>query len=153
MTDSDAGETLTVSRTVPAPRQRVFKAWTTPSELKKWWSVGQGWKTPSAKIDLRVGGKFEIANEPEGGGAVMITGEYLVVDRPSKLSYTWVFPGEKTEESVVTVEFRDLGKRTEVVVTHSKASKGMLLQAIEGWDNALAGLEVYFGQMAVAANS
>ena len=150
---SEAGETLTVSRTIPAPRKRVFGAWTSPSELKKWWNIGEGWKTSSAEFDLRVGGKFSIANEPLGGGVVMITGEFLVVEPPSKLAYTWVFPGEKTEESMVTVEFRDLGKQTEVVVTHSKASKAMLLGAIEGWDAALVGLEVYLGRLAMGDNT
>ena len=98
----EPGESLTVSRTIPAPRARVFKAWTTPSEVKKWWSLGEGWKTPKAEVDLRVGGKLSIANEPEGGGAVTITGEFVLVEPPNKLVYTWVFPGEKTEESLIT---------------------------------------------------
>ena len=149
----EADETLTVSRTIPAPRTRVFKAWTTPSELTKWWTVGEGWKTPSAKVDLRVGGRFSIANEPLGGGALTITGEFLVVDPPNRLVYTWVFPGEKAEESMITVEFRELGNATEVVVTHSKASRAMLLQAIEGWDTALASLEVYLGRLAAASKT
>jgi uncharacterized protein YndB with AHSA1/START domain len=151
--EESPGETLTVTRTVPAQRKRVFRAWTRPAELKKWWSIGEGWKTSSAKVDLRVGGKFSIGNEPPGGGAVVITGEFLVVEPPSKLVYTWIFPGNTTEESMITVEFRDLGKQTEVVVTHAKASKAMLLEAIEGWDTALAGLEVYLGRLAAAGHN
>lgn len=153
MTEEKPPGDLTVSRTVPASRERVFRAWTTPSELKKWWTIGEGWKTPSAKVDLRVGGRFSIANEPLGGGAVVITGEFLVVEPPGKLSYTWVFPGTTTEESLITVEFRDLGKQTEVVVTHSKAPKAMLLEAIEGWDAALVSLEFYLGRLAATGHN
>jgi uncharacterized protein YndB with AHSA1/START domain len=148
-----SGETLTVSRTIPASRERVFKAWTTPAEVKKWWSIGDGWTTSSAKFDLRVGGKLSIGNEPAGGGTVLITGEFLVVERPSKLSYTWLFPGTPPDEGVVTVEFRDLGKQTEVVITHARASKEMLLGAIEGWNTALAGLEMYLGRIAIMGHS
>lgn len=83
----------------------------------------------------------------------MITGEFLVVEPPSNLSYTWVFPGEKTEESLVTVEFRDLGGQTEAVVTHSKASRAMLLEALGGWDTALASLEFYLGRLVAAGET
>ena len=141
--EGDSDETLAVSRIVPAPRNRVFRAWTKPSEVKKWWTIGEGWKTSSAEIDLRVGGKLSIGNEPLGGGAVVITGEFVVVEPPSKLVYTWLFPGSPPDEGLVTVEFRDLGLQTEVVVTHSRASKDMLLGAIAGWQAALEGLQIF----------
>ena len=147
------GETLRLSRTIPAPRERVFKAWTTPAEVKKWWSIGEGWTTSSAKFDLRVGGKLAIGNEPQGGGTVLITGEFTVVERPSKLEYTWLFPGSPPDEGLVTVEFHEFGKQTEVVITHSRASKEMLLGAIEGWNTTLASLEVYLGRISILGHS
>jgi uncharacterized protein YndB with AHSA1/START domain len=151
--EEDSTETLTVTRVVPAPRNRVFRAWTVPSELKKWWTIGEGWKTSSAEIDLRVGGTFSIGNEPLGGGAVVISGKFLVVEPPRKLVYTWLFPGSTPEASTITVEFRDLGPQTEVVVTHAGASKEMLLGAIAGWEAALAGLLLFLQRLPKTRNS
>jgi uncharacterized protein YndB with AHSA1/START domain len=141
--EPDSADTLTVSRVVPGVRTRVFRAWTKPSEFKQWWTLGEGWTTSSVEIDLRVGGKFSIGNESESGSDTTITGEFLVVEPPSKLVYTWRFPGAPPEPGTVTVEFHDLGPQTEVVVAHTKVSKEMLLGAIQGWDAALAGLIMF----------
>ena len=143
MTSPDPADTLTVSRVVPGKRNRVFRAWTKPSELKQWWTLGEGWTTSSVKVDLKVGGKFSFGNESESGGATTITGEFLVVEPPSKLVYTWRFPGAPPEAGTITVEFHDLGPQTEVVVTHTNVSKEMLLGAIQGWEAALASLIMF----------
>jgi len=95
------------------------------------------------EIDLRVGGKFSFGNESDTGALTTITGEFLVVERPSKLVYTWRFPGAPSESSTITVEFHDMGPQTEVVVTHTKVSKEMLLGAIGGWEAAIAGLIMF----------
>jgi uncharacterized protein YndB with AHSA1/START domain len=139
----DPAETLTVSRVVPGSRDRVFRAWTKAAEMKQWWTVGEGWTTSSVQIDLRVGGKFSIGNKSESGAATEITGEFLVVEPPNKLVYTWVFPGAPPEPSTITVEFHDLGAQTEVVVVHTKVSKEMLVGAIQGWEAALASLIMF----------
>jgi uncharacterized protein YndB with AHSA1/START domain len=133
-------ETLRIRKVIPAARERVFKAWIDPAQVKKWWSLGEGWKTPVAEVDLRVGGRFSIGNEPSGGGVVLITGEFLAVDPPDKLVYTWRFPGARPEESRVTVEFNDLGEQTEVVVTHEEIGQEMMEGAVSGWQDALENL-------------
>ena len=140
MTAEGASETLRVSRIVAAPKERVFRAWTEPSQVTKWWTIGEGWKTPFAEIDLRVGGKFSLGNRPAGGELVLITGEFLVVEPPDRLVYTWRFPGAEPAENRITVEFRGLGAQTEVVVTHEQASKEMAEGAALGWKAALEGL-------------
>jgi len=138
--EEDATETLRVSRIVPARKEMVFKAWTDPSQLKKWWCIGEGWTTPFAEVDLRVGGRIALGNQPLGGGTVVITGEFLRVEPPDRLVYTWRFPGARPEESVVTVEFNELGAQTEVVITHERSPKAMAPGAIAGWRTALEGL-------------
>ncbi|MDG6901223.1 MAG: SRPBCC domain-containing protein [Nitrososphaerota archaeon] len=145
--EGNPDRTFTVARVVPAPRETVFRAWTRPAELEKWWSIGEGWKTRSAEVDLRAGGKFSLLNEPLGGDAVMLTGEFLAVEPPQKLVYTWRFPGIGPKASTITVEFRDLGPQTEVAVTHAHASQEMIPGAIEGWEAALAGLLVFLSRL------
>ena len=136
-------ETLRITRVVDADKQRVFKAWTDPAQVKKWWKLGEGWTTPAVEVDLKVGGKISLGNAPSGGGLMVVTGEFLQIDAPDKLVYTMRFPGALPEESLVTVEFKDLGGQTEIIITQ-KMSEAMLDNAVAGWNAALDGLSNLF---------
>jgi uncharacterized protein YndB with AHSA1/START domain len=138
--ESDSFETIRVRKIVPARKDRVFRAWTEPSQVKRWWTLGEGWKTSFVDLDLRVGGRFTVGNEPVSGNPLVITGEFLVVQPPDKLVYTWRFQLPTPEETLVTVEFRSLGDETEVLVTHEHSSKEMGPSAVAGWNAALEGL-------------
>ncbi len=138
--ESGHTETIRVRKVVPAPKERVFRAWTEPSQVKRWWTIGDGWKTSSVDVDLRVGGRFTVRNEQAGGDPLLITGEFVVVQPPDKLVYTWRFQLPKPEDTLVTVEFRGLGDATEVFVTHEYSSKDMGPSAVAGWNAALEGL-------------
>ena len=91
-------------------------------------------------MDLRVGGRFIVENEPTQGTALLISGEFLVIQPPDKLVYTWRFHTPQPEDSVVTVEFRGVGEQTEVVVTHEYGSKDMGPSAMAAWTGALGSL-------------
>lgn len=116
-----AVQALIISRVVAGPRTDVFKAWTDPEELKRWWGP-PGFITPSAEIDLRAGGKYRIAMKPPDGEVMYVGGVYREVKRPEKLVYTWAWEedGGPGHESLVTVEFRDRDGSTEVIVTHER---------------------------------
>ena len=116
---TSAATTLHLTRTFAAPREKVFRAWTDPEELKRWWG-SEGYATPSAEVDLRVGGTYRLGMKKLPDGQVFyLTGTYREVRPPEKLVYTWRWEAEPDQgETLVTVEFRDLGKSTEVVVTH-----------------------------------
>jgi uncharacterized protein YndB with AHSA1/START domain len=143
--ESGHTETIRVRKVVPAPKERVFRAWTEPSQVKRWWTIGDGWKTSSVDVDLRVGGRFTVRNEQAGGDPLLITGEFVVVQPPDKLVYTWRFQLPKPEDTLVTVEFRGLGDATEVFVTHEHSSKDMGPSAVAGWNAALEGLASLLG--------
>jgi len=120
-TRTSSGEiTLQVRRTVAAARERVFRAWTDAEEFRKWWGP-PGYSTPSADIDLRAGGRYRIAMKSPGGEVLHLTGVFREVRPPDKLVYTWNWEGTRGEhmgETLVTVEFLDRGRSTEIVVTH-----------------------------------
>lgn len=115
--------TLHLRRTFPAPREKVFKAWTDPEELKKWWGP-EGYATPSATVDLRVGGKYRLGMMKLPDGEIFyLSGVYREVRPPERLVYTWRWEGntcaeDGVGETLVTVEFLDRGNATEVVLTH-----------------------------------
>ena len=128
----DVETTLTIRRTFAAPRDVVFRAWTEPDRLKEWWGVEESFSTPIAEVDLRVGGAYRLGMlAPGEDNPFVVGGIYKEVRRPEKLVYTWVWeggeePGPSTggahaadfREMLVTVEFNDLGRSTEVVLTH-----------------------------------
>ena len=116
---AEAETTLRLSRTFAARREKVFRSWTNPEELKKWWGP-DGYSTPSAEIDLRVGGKYRLGMMKLPKGDIFyLAGTYREVRPPEKLVYTWRWEAEpELGETLVTVEFHDRGSSTEVVLTH-----------------------------------
>ena len=112
------GEALGVRRTIAPPRQRVFEAWTTPTELKRWAGPGP-LVTPLAEVDLLVGGHYRIHMREPNGSEHRVSGVYREVDPPQRLVYTWSWENDpEMVESLVTVEFHERGDATEVVLRH-----------------------------------
>ncbi len=135
--------TLEVRRTIAAPREVVFRAWTEPEMLMKWWRVDAGWSTPIAEVDLRVGGRYRLGMlEPDKDGPYVVGGVYREVTPPDRLVFTWAWEGPgSAEETLVTVEFLDLGGTTEVVLTHQNfADQNMRDEHQKGWGGCLAQL-------------
>ena len=105
---------LKVTRTFKASRQRVFRAWTEPELMMRWFVEGDG-NMSVCEIDLREGGRYRLEGDM-GGKRWTIWGSYLEVRPPERLVYTWTWkhdPGIGTTEgdTTVTVEFHDRGKR------------------------------------------
>ncbi|MBI2113634.1 MAG: SRPBCC domain-containing protein [candidate division NC10 bacterium] len=111
--------TLQLRRIFTAPREKVFKAWTDQEALKQWWGP-EGYATPSAEVDLRVGGKYRLGMRKLPDGEIFyLSGAYREVRPPERLVYTWRWEAQpELGETLVTVEFREVGDSTEVVLTH-----------------------------------
>jgi uncharacterized protein YndB with AHSA1/START domain len=123
-----AEPSVRVSRTFEATRQRVYKAWTDPELLIRWFVDSDG-EMLVREMDLRAGGRWRFEGTQHGRTWV-IEGIFREVRPPERLVYTWRFP-ENPEfgepgDTQVTVEFRERGKTTEVTITH------------EGFTNAVA---------------
>ena len=110
--------TLRLRRSFAAPPERVFRAWTTPAEMKQWKAPGD-MTTPLAEVDLRPGGKYRIHMRAPDGAEHHLVGVYRVVEPPRKLVYTWRWENEPdAPETLVTVEFLARGETTDLVLTH-----------------------------------
>src|SRR3954471_1068243 len=99
--------TITISRTVPAPPERVFGAWTDPNRLAAWWWPQLAGTTYD--VDARPGGRFRIASPALGA---TVTGVYTEVDPPQRLVFTWVWEdagGAEPVEDTVVVTFEPDG--------------------------------------------
>jgi uncharacterized protein YndB with AHSA1/START domain len=131
---------VVVRRLIAASRERLFAAWTTPSQLRAWWGP-RGVRCTFAEIDARVGGRYRIGNELPDGRVVIIAGELLAVDPPNELVYTWTIEGSGSEPERVTVRFEARGTATEVIVVHERVpDQRTREQHAEGWEGCLAGL-------------
>ena len=110
---------ITLRRTIPARRGEVFRAWTEPAELKRWWAR-PGFTVVDAQVDLRIGGGFRIDTRPDVGNVFSVFGSYREVRAPERLVYTWAWQGTRMDgiETLVTVDFREVGQDTEVLLTH-----------------------------------
>ncbi len=113
--------TLRLRRTFAAPREDVFRVWTSPEAMKRWWIPFEGYTVPAVEVDLRADGRYRVAMRNAAGEVFHVSGVYREVAAPERLAYTfrWELESMDIGETLVTVEFRDLGNATEVLLTHA----------------------------------
>src|SRR5512143_766237 len=92
-TEVKSGE-LVITRIFNAPRERVWKAWTDPEHLKKWWGP-KTFTCPAAKMDFRVGGKYLFCMRSLEGQDFWVAGIYKEIVVNTKIVYTDSFSDEK----------------------------------------------------------
>src|SRR6516225_10106680 len=109
MTDQSdpAAHRLVVRRLIRATCEEVFAAWSDAESVSQWMCPGNV-KSAVAQLDVRVGGKFRILMR-DGEREFDHTGEYKVVEPPSKLVFTWQSKGTDDEITLVTVDLVALG--------------------------------------------
>jgi uncharacterized protein YndB with AHSA1/START domain len=115
-----AGIGVELRRRFRADPEHVFRAWTEPAALRRWWCP-PGWVAAEIEIDLRIGGRYRIAMTRRGAGeTVAVIGEFLEVAVPRRLVYTWRWEGAFPEmsETVVTVELEGTGGETLLTIRH-----------------------------------
>jgi uncharacterized protein YndB with AHSA1/START domain len=141
-----ASISLVVRRFVRASADRVFAAWTEPELLRRWWGP-RPVTCCEASVDLRVGGAYRIGNQLPDGNVVWISGEFEVIQPPSRLVYTWLVEGKGSarDRSLVTVRFEPREGGTEVIVVHERVDSEETRRDHEaGWLGCLDGLEALF---------
>jgi uncharacterized protein YndB with AHSA1/START domain len=139
-----------VARTIPAPPEDVFRAWTEPERLAGWFGPG-AFTVVTAELDLRPGGAYRIVFAGHPSGPVTLVGAYREIDPPRRLAFTWSWRHSWPDqpESLVTVELADApGGATEVVVTHSRFGTDEAAYR-GGWESGLDKLARRFAGAAV----
>lgn len=100
-----------VERSFKAPRELVYKAYTTPELVKRWLLGPPGWSMPVCEMDVRVGGKFKWRwRNDESGKEFGFYGEFSEVKAPAKLANTEYYDagdvgGDMGDGALSTVEF------------------------------------------------
>ena len=134
---------LVVRRRIAVPRERVFEAWLDSESLAHWMRPGDSTHA-IVTVDPRVGGGFRIVMEGSSHGCVEHTGEYLAIEPPSRLSFTWISKYTDERPTVVTIEFHERGTGTELVLTHRGLPPTEVEGHRQGWSDILRLLDETF---------
>ena len=134
MANETASQTysLQLKRTFPAPREKVWKAWTTPEALKRWFAPSDEYSTPTAQVDLRVGGGYRIEIYAPDGTPHIVVGNYEEIQAPEKLVFTLSWEGGPVQNTRVTVDFHEQGEETEEGIVIKKRPTHQVLASMAG---------------------
>jgi uncharacterized protein YndB with AHSA1/START domain len=113
---------ILITREFDAPRHLVYKAWTTPELVKRWWHANRGEMTV-AEIDLRVGGRWRYVLVTPDGMEAGFHGEYREIVPDERIVSTEVYEGMPEGEALNTVTFAETDGRTTLTVLVQHASK------------------------------
>ena len=111
-------EQILITREFDAPRHLVYKAWTTPELVKRWWNANRG-EVTVVEIDLRVGGGWRCAMVTDGGFEVAFRGEYREIVPNERIVTTEAFegiPDADAHASVNTATFTEVDGRTTLTI-------------------------------------
>lgn len=137
---------LVLTRVFDAPRPLVFKAWTEPDRLVRWWGP-HGFTTPSCKMDVRPGGAFRFCMRGPEGDDHWLRGAYREVVEPERLVFTWAWEGDGGKpghETVLTVTFEERGARTRLTLHQAVFESASARDAHRGgWTSGLECLAEY----------
>ena len=122
---------ISVETTVAAPLEQVWRAYTTPENIKQWNAASDDWHTTNAKVDLRVGGAFSSRMEAKDGSVGFdFAGTYTRVVEPRLIEYSF---GDRTAQ----VEFADRPNGVRVRVTFDSEPTHSIEQQQQGWQAIL----------------
>ena len=136
---------LTLERHYAVAPEKVWRAWTDPQALAKWWGPGGNEPVSVAEVDLRVGGRFRMVFGGPQGKQHESLGIYKEVVPNRKLVFTWCWPNSTPDRvSQVTIFFNPSGSGTDLKFLHEQFFDEAARDGHKrGWSETLAKLEVY----------
>ena len=143
MSETRSDNTIVQVIVINAPAERIFDALTEPTQRMQWWGAEGRFQTTHMESDLRVGGKWTMGGSGMGGKSFRVSGQYLTIERPHLLVFTWLPDWhENPRESVVRIELREDGSVTSVRLTHSGlTAEGARVH--RGWPDILDWLRAF----------
>ena len=140
------GPSLTIKRRLNAPPPTVYRAWTDPAQITRWFGPEQA-EVLLAEADARVGGRFHIVFRTSGGEEHGVSGVYRDVVPGQKLVFTWAWRTSPERESLVTITLKPEGEVTLLTVTHEQFfDEPARDRHRNGWTGALDKLERLFAR-------
>jgi len=133
-----------VTRRFDASPERVFYAWLDPQSAGKWLFATPTGQIVRVEIDARVGGKFVFVDRRDGED-IEHTGEYLEIDRPRRLVFTFVVPKFSNDSTRVAIDIVASGTGCELTLIHEGVLPEYASRTEAGWSGILDGLAATLG--------
>ncbi len=147
MDERASGLVLELELVLQPSRERIFRALTEPAELAAWWGP-LGFTIPEIDLDLRVGGRYRFTMAPPDGEPFHLSGEFLAIDAPSRLAYSfrWEEPDPDDRTTVVTLSLLEVGQATELSLRQGDfATPARLALHRDGWTDSFTKLRDLLG--------
>lgn len=144
--------TLTITRTVDAPRELVFACWTQTKHLARWGGAPADMTAEVEIKEIRTGGRYKVHLRHANGDSFTVQGTYLEVMKPERLVFThaWVGHGGKPgKEMLITINFADVDGRTRMTLKQEGFdSAGSRDGHKQGWSSQLDRFTIYVNSIA-----
>ncbi|MBM9499182.1 SRPBCC domain-containing protein [Leptospira sp. 201903071] len=143
---------IVITRIFDAPRELVFKAWTEPEHLMRWWGP-KNFTSPECKIDFRIGGKYVFCMRSPEGQNFWTTGVFREIVIPEKFVYSdsfaddkgnpvpashYGFQGEFPDETTVSLTFETVDNKTKLTLRHIGLPAGEISEMTKvGWNEMI----------------
>jgi NADPH:quinone reductase-like Zn-dependent oxidoreductase/uncharacterized protein YndB with AHSA1/START domain len=160
-TEQAVGQTLVITRTFNAPRTLVFKAWTEPERMMRWWGP-KGFTSPACEIDLRLGGAYRNCMRSPEGRDYWSQGVYHEIEEPSRIVCSDAFADEHGNvvspeqygmsadwptETLITLTFTEHVGKTRLMLQHWPIKPGPERDMCQqGWNESLDKLAEYLAE-------
>jgi uncharacterized protein YndB with AHSA1/START domain len=136
---------LILRKTFRASAEFLFDAWIDPALMARWFHARPTWTTEVIAADPRVGGAWELVMHAEDGPACRVFGQYLAIERPRRLVFTWHPDGRADYRTMVTLTFEAIDAHTtELVLTQTGLREEEDRREHEaGWEGCLDNLRLF----------
>jgi uncharacterized protein YndB with AHSA1/START domain len=141
---SDDHDAVTCEIFIAAPRERVFEALTSPAQAAQWWGDQGRYYMHNFSMDVRPGGKWSTTGHSAASGDIEVHGEFLELDPPRRLSYTWISSWlPKVTKVLWELESHNGGTALKLTHTGFAGDAEATKNHAHGWNLALVWLQSY----------
>jgi uncharacterized protein YndB with AHSA1/START domain len=145
-TTGSARREMVETRVLDAPRETVWKAWTDPSRVARWWGP-MGFTLPGCEMDLRRKGGYRFVMRGPDGTDYPFHGVYWDVVEPQRLVFTAIVDDAPDHEMLTAVTFTDHGGKTRLTVRQTvPKSEAHARGQQQGWSESLDRLAEYLSK-------
>jgi uncharacterized protein YndB with AHSA1/START domain len=135
---------LRITRHYPVAPEKVWRAWTDPQALSRWFGPGEPDSVTLAELDVRAGGRYRIAFHTPDGEQHEVSGQYREVQTNRRLSFTWAWKSTPDRVSLVSIELRPSARGCELDFLHERFFDQQARDNHErGWTGAFEKLDSF----------
>jgi uncharacterized protein YndB with AHSA1/START domain len=135
---------LNITRHYPVAPEKVWRAWTDPKALSRWFGPGEPDSVTRAELDVRAGGRYLVAFRTPDGEQHQVSGDYQDVVENRRLSFTWAWQSTPERVSLVTIELRPTAQGCEMSFRHERFFDRQARDNHErGWTGTFAKLDAF----------